>query len=349
MVIIDASLKSKSPSDAPRLSAATWVDRVLPIIQASSTEGRQIAQVRSSGSTMSPSAIRSELNAAAGAAQRTYQQVTVLHPPTALTAAAGLLDACLVLRSQAASEMAKAVSGELSQAAAARSSGSGSGSLGSGSLGSGAAASSSAGASGGSVLGNAGSGSGGGGASSDPQVKAIGTAGQDFQIADRAYALFAQRLPSVGVTAPASTWVNDANQYSASSLQTYVSTLGDGGSGSTSSGQQIAIPAVTLNPGPLNVQNGVEVLVATNAVSISAVVQNTGTQTEGNLSVIASINPSAGNAVFKQVISLPPGAAYNTPLGPLNPKPGAVTTLTIQVVSLAGASLASSTVTFMTA
>lgn len=333
VVIIDASLKSRSPGVAPRLSAAAWVDRVLPIIQASSTEGRMIANIRSSGSGMAPSSITSQLNQVAAGARRTYQAAAALNPPAQLSAAGGLLDACLLVRSQAAGEMAQAVGRELA-------SGSGLPSTTAPTIAIGSAPPTPSS----SLTADAGSGT-------DPQIKALGAAGRDFEIADRAYRLFAQRLPSVGVKAPTSTWVDDPSQYSSSNLEVFAADLRSAGTGSgpgSSSDHQITIPMVTLNPGPLNVQGGVEILVATKAVSISAVVSNNGTQTEGTLAVIATINPSAGNAVFKQIISLPPGAAYNTPLGPLNPKPGAVTTLTIAVISASGTSLATSTVTFTT-
>jgi hypothetical protein len=304
VVVIDASLKSRSPNVAPRMAASAWVDRVLPIIQESTTEGREIARVRSSGVTSSSAtSITSQVGQVATAAQRSYQQLVALHPPDQLAGAAGLLEACLLVRFQAAGAMAQALTKELGNGAPS---------------------------------------------GTDPQVAALTSAGQDFQLSDRAYSLFAQRLPDLGVRAPASTWVSDPSQYDAGNVQAFLTDLSNAKTGNPV--HQLSIASVTLTPSPLNTAGGVEVLVPTNQVSVSAVVANTGTERENLLAVQASIAPSAGNAVYKQVISLPPGAAYNAQLGPLNPPPGAVVTLTVTVTPPPGSPTptVSKVITFMT-
>lgn len=304
VVIIDASLKSRSPSVAPRMAAAAWVDRALPIIQASTTQGQEIARVRSAGfSSTSASSITSQVAQTATAAKQSYQQLSALQPPDQLVGAAGLLEASLLVRSQAAAAMAQALSRELGNGAPS---------------------------------------------GDDPQVAALTTVGQDFQIADRAYSLFAQRLPAVGVKAPASTWVSDPTQYQAANLGVFLASLRNAQAGIPV--HQLTIASVTLTPAPLNTVGGVELLIPTNQVSASVVVANTGTERENFLAVQASISPSAGNAVFKQVISLPAGAAYNAQLGPLNPQPGAVVTLTATVTPPPGSptSMVTKVVTFMT-
>ena len=304
VVIIDASLKSRSPSVAPRMAATAWVDRVLPIIQASTTQGREINRVRSSGiGSSSSSSVTSQVAQTATAAKNSYQQLSALRPPDELVGAAGLLEASLLVRSQAAAAMAQALTRELGNGAPS---------------------------------------------GSDPQVGALTTVGQDFQISDRAYSLFAQRLPAVGVKAPASSWVSDPTQYDAGNIQVFLASLRNAAAGIPV--HQLTIAQVILTPSPLNTAGGVEVLTPTNQVMVSVVVANTGTERENLLAVQASISPSAGNAVFKQVISLPPGAAYNAQLGPLNPQPGAVVTLTATVTPPPGSptSPVSSVVTFMT-
>ncbi|MDQ6837168.1 MAG: hypothetical protein M3137_02180 [Actinomycetota bacterium] len=304
VVVIDASLKSRSPTVAPRLAATAWVDRVLPIIEASTTQGQEIQQVRNTGVTsVSASSITSQVNQAATAARRSYQQLSALRAPDQLVGAAGLLEACLLVRSQAAAAMAGALTKELANGAPS---------------------------------------------GVDPQLGALTTAGQDFQVADRAYSLFAQRLPTVGVKAPASSWVNDPTQYQADMLQIFLASLRNASSGGPV--HQLIIASLTLTPSPLNILGGVDVLIPTNQVSVSVVVANTGTERENLLAVQASIAPSAGNAVIKTTISLPPGAAFNAQLGPLNPPPGAVVTLTATVTPPPGSPtpVATRTVTFQT-
>lgn len=304
VVIIDASLKSRSPSVAPRMAASAWVDRVLPIIQASTTQGQEIDRVRMSGvSSLSASSLTAQVAQTATAAQHSYQQLSALRPPDELVGAAGLLEASLLVRSQAAGAMAQALNRELGNGAPS---------------------------------------------GDDPQVGALTTVGQDFQISDRAYALFAQRLPAVGVKAPASSWVSDPTEYQTGNIQVFLSSLRNAKAGLPV--HQLTIAAVTLTPSPLNTVGGVELLIPTNQVSASVVVANTGTERENLLAVQASISPSAGNAVYKQVISLPPGAAFNAQLGPLNPQPGAVVTLTVTVTPPPGSptSMVTKVVTFMT-
>jgi hypothetical protein len=304
VVIIDASLKSRSPSVAPRMAASAWVDRVLPIIQASTAQGQEIARIRSSGvSSSSASSITAQIAQTATAAKNSYRQLSALRPPDQLVGATGLLEASLLVRSQAAAAMAQALNRELGNGAPS---------------------------------------------GTDPQVGALTTVGQDFQISDRAYSLFAQRLPAIGVRAPASSWVSDPTQYNAGNVQVFLASLRNAAAGLPV--HQLTIASVTLTPSPLNTVGGVEVLIPTSQVSVSVVVANTGTERENLLAVQASISPSAGNAVYKQVISLPPGAAYNALLGPLNPQPGAVVTLTATVTPPPGSptSAVSSVVTFMT-
>ncbi|MDQ2728897.1 MAG: hypothetical protein M3Y91_13795 [Actinomycetota bacterium] len=304
VVIIDASLKSRSPSVAPRMAASAWVDRALPIIQASTTQGQEIAKVRSSGfGSTSASSLTGQVGQVASAAKRSYDQLVALKPPDQLVGAAGLLEASLLVRLQAAAAMAQALSKELGNGAPS---------------------------------------------GSDPQVGALTTVGQDFQVSDRAYSLFAQRLPAVGVKAPVSSWVSDPSQYQAGNLQVFLASLRNAQAGLPV--HQLTIASVTLTPSPLNTVGGVEVLIPTAQVSASVVVANTGTERENLLGVQASISPSAGNAVYKQVISLPAGAAYNAQLGPLNPQPGAVVTLTVTVAPPPGSptSMVTKVVTFMT-
>ncbi len=102
VVVIDASLKSRSPAPAETLSGQAWIDQVLPIIARSSTEGREITQLRTAGLGMSASTISAELDQITQAAQANYTAVLDLKAPASAGGAPGLLEASLLVRSQAA-------------------------------------------------------------------------------------------------------------------------------------------------------------------------------------------------------------------------------------------------------
>ncbi len=117
VVLIDASLKSQSPAQAQTLSGQAWIDDVLPVIAASTTEGREITQIRTAGIGMSATAISGQLTQAATAAQHDYQSVVALKTPASLGGSPGLLEASLLVRAQAAQAAATAVRSVLSGSA----------------------------------------------------------------------------------------------------------------------------------------------------------------------------------------------------------------------------------------
>ncbi|MCU4186093.1 hypothetical protein K6U06_17120 [Acidiferrimicrobium sp. IK] len=117
VVIIDASLKSRSPAPAQTLSGQAWIDDVLPVIAASTTEGQEITQIRAHGLGMSGSQISAALNQAAKGAEHNYQSVLALKAPASAGGAPGLLEACLLVRAHAAQAAATAMTAVLSAAA----------------------------------------------------------------------------------------------------------------------------------------------------------------------------------------------------------------------------------------
>jgi hypothetical protein len=114
VLLIDASIKSKSPSTAQRLSGQEWIDQTLPLIKASTQQGEQLAAIRQNGLTMSASAIASQVKQTATAAASTYASAEKLVPPSNYGSAGGFLDACLLLREQAAASFAKSLVATLS-------------------------------------------------------------------------------------------------------------------------------------------------------------------------------------------------------------------------------------------
>ena len=114
MVIIDASLKSRSPAPAATLSGQAWVDQVLPVIGASTAEGQEITHIRTSGLGMQATQISGQLDQAAAGAERNYTSVAALKPPASAGGAPGLLEACLLVRARAATAAASAMTAVLS-------------------------------------------------------------------------------------------------------------------------------------------------------------------------------------------------------------------------------------------
>ena len=288
VLLIDASVHWRSPGPGRQLASGAWVDRVLPVITASNTEGVQLDQLWSSGLNMKASQVTALIDQVATGAGVAYKQVVNLHPPTNLGGSAGLLEACLLARSQAAAILQGVVTQTLS------------------------------------------------GPSPSPQLTSqVQTAGNDLQVADRAYELFSSTLPNVGVTMPASQWLGNDGPYQSQAAQVFLASLHS--SASATPLHQLAIYAVTTTPSPVNTQGSTEVLPDARAITVTIVVADTGNQPERNLTVLASLVPSAGAGSAKDFVDLQPGQAHTIEnLGPLNPPEGTPVTLTVTVTPPAG-------------
>jgi hypothetical protein len=107
-LLVDASVHSRSPKAGTALTNAAWVDKVLPYITASNEQGGEIARLATSSLPAGPKAAVDELEAVAAAAKQTYRSVVAADPPQEVTAAAGLLQACLAAREQGTAQMASA-------------------------------------------------------------------------------------------------------------------------------------------------------------------------------------------------------------------------------------------------
>lgn len=116
VVLLDASLKSRSPAPAQVLSAQTWIDRVLPVIGDSTARGRQLDAVRTAGLRMPAASVRSQLQQVASSAAADERAVAALRSPVAAGAAPGLLRAALAVRARASASMARAVTSVLAGA-----------------------------------------------------------------------------------------------------------------------------------------------------------------------------------------------------------------------------------------
>src|SRR5579872_848837 len=108
VLLIDASLHSRSPGPGQQLAAGDWVDHALPVISESNTEGVRVQQLWSGALKMKPASVTSEIDQIAVGAAAAYRTVVGLRPPSQLAGAAGLLEACLLARSQAAASLQSA-------------------------------------------------------------------------------------------------------------------------------------------------------------------------------------------------------------------------------------------------
>lgn len=114
VLLIDASVKSRSPGPVRVLAAQDWVDRALPIVAQSTAQGAEINAVRASGLSMTASGITAELDQAAAGARSSFQSAEALRPPPNIATADGALVVCLQTRAQAAASVAAAMAQTLS-------------------------------------------------------------------------------------------------------------------------------------------------------------------------------------------------------------------------------------------
>ncbi len=315
VLLVDAALRSRSPSPGQQLAAGAWVDRVLPIVSASTAEGNQIAGIWANGIGTPAPSLTYQLNQIATESADNYRQLVALRPPTDLAGAAGLLEACLLTRSQAASALRGALLPVLqgnnppssgTTTTAVNSSGSG----------------------------NA--------------LTAIQTAGNDMQIGDRAYQLFLHNLPKLGVALPASAWAGNPSPYQPGAAQLFLTSLQNNLQATPV--HQLQIYSVTLSPAPVSLQGSTQVLPDSSAVGVTVVVADTGNQPEKGLTITAAISAAGNTSSVRDFLDLTAGQARTiTQMGPLNPPQGVPVTLTVTVTPVAGSatSVVSKTLTFV--
>jgi hypothetical protein len=109
VLLIDASLHSRSPVTDNELATGAWVDRAVPLVTSSIEQGQQLAGVWATGFHTSAATLSAELDQIATGTASTYQQAAALRPPVALAGAAGLLDAALLARSEGAAAIRAAL------------------------------------------------------------------------------------------------------------------------------------------------------------------------------------------------------------------------------------------------
>ncbi len=319
VLLIDASLNSRSPSPQESLAAGAWVDRVLPVIATSNAEGREMAAVWSANPATPAAQRQSSMDDISAGATRAYATVTHLQPPSELAGAAGLLDAALLARSRAATGLDKALAAALGPAGVSA----------------GTAAAVSA-----------------GGSTARPTttttitptavaissvVPAVTAAGSEIQVGDQAYQLFRSSVPaSLGVQVPASAWAADPAPYTAQGAEVFLTTLQN--SVTTSPVYQARIYGISTTPGPVGQNGTTEIVPDASTLTLDVVIANTGNQSLNNLTVTASLSPAAGgSSSVRDFVNLAVGQAYTIQgMGPLTPRQGVPVTLTVTVSPQSG-------------
>jgi hypothetical protein len=321
VLLIDASLHSRSPGPDNQLATGAWVDRALPLMTASTEEGRQLAAIWSDGLHLPAASLSLQLDQISSNAAAAYRQAAALRPPDNLAGPAGLLDASLLARSEAAAAvrdaLAPVVLGNRSPAGPAS---------GAASLASGAASL----------------------ASSATILAGIETAGQDLQVGDQAYRLFLRSLPNLGVAIPSSVWGADPTPYQPAKAQIFLISLEN--ALSATAVHQLRIDAITTSPGLVASRGNVQVLPDSPAMSVTVVLSDTGNQPENDLTVTAAIASRTTFSSVRDFVSLTAGQSQTVQsMGPLIPPHGVDVHLTVTVTPPAGSPTppVTHTITFM--
>ncbi len=320
ILLIDASVNSRSPGPQETLAADTWIDRALPVIATSNADGQVLASIWAGGLKMPATQVESSFSDLARRSAAAYSTMSALQPPASLEGAAGLLDATLLARSRAAARLLAAIAATLGP--------------------------------GGSTPATA--------AVADQTTKDRSTttttiptavavsqvvpqivaAGSEIQVGDQAYQLFLSSVPaSLKVRMPSSSWGSNATPYTAQAAQVFVTTLQN--SVTTSPVSQVKIYGIATSPAPVASSGTIQVLPDSSTLDLNVVVANTGNQPLDNLTVTATISPAgSGGSSVRDFVSLGVGQAYTVNgMGPLNPPQGVPVTLTVTVTSQSAAGL----------
>ena len=173
-------------------------------------------------------------------------------------------------------------------------------------------------------------------------MKAIEAAGNDIQISDRAYQLFLNNLPKLGVALPASAWGTNATPYQPDAAQLFLTSLQNNLQATPI--HQLEIYSVALTPAPVSLQGQTQVLPASSALGVTVVVADTGNQPEQGATVTAAIAAGGSSSSVRDFVDLTPGQARTiSEMGPLNPPQGVPVTLTVTVTPASGSAVTAAT------
>ncbi len=119
VLLIDASVKSRSPAPVRSLAGQAWYDRVQPLIQQSTVSGHELDALRTGSKAITASVLQSDLQDLVTSTRTTLASYQKLRAPASLESSAGLLETALLVRSQASASLAAAVRQQLARSATA--------------------------------------------------------------------------------------------------------------------------------------------------------------------------------------------------------------------------------------
>lgn len=297
VLLINASLQSRSQGPGQQLAAGAWVDRILPIITASNEQGNQVAAIWTNGAQVSGATLLAELGQTATAAGTSYKEAVDLRPPPEEAGPSGLLEAALYMRNKAINllktTLQPVLTGQVTTAAVSP-------------------------------------------AGVGPTVlSAIQSVGDDLKIGDLAYQSFLESLPKLGVNIPGSAWGGNLNPYQPGPAQVFLTTLQN--AQSSAPVHEIKIYSVTTSPPAVSKSGGIELLPDQQSLLVTVVIADVGNQPENGLTVTASISPATIAPSVRVFENLTPGQSYSiVGMGPLGPPQGVPVTLTVTVTPEAG-------------
>ncbi|MHB8505695.1 MAG: hypothetical protein ACYDEN_08265, partial [Acidimicrobiales bacterium] len=113
VLLVDASIKSRSPGPTRQLNGSIWIDRAFALVEQSDVQGEELASFLSDTKPTSGAAVTAQLDGVAAGARSTYLAYTRIRPPADLAGAAGLLQSCLLVRSEEARRIESAATAAL--------------------------------------------------------------------------------------------------------------------------------------------------------------------------------------------------------------------------------------------
>ncbi|HLH45518.1 MAG TPA: hypothetical protein VKV25_00080, partial [Acidimicrobiales bacterium] len=116
VILIDASIKARSPNPPRRLAGQEWVDRAYRVVGQANVAGQDLSAFLASSGKVTQTSVDADLADMAGAARGAYRSFQGMRAPSNLAAASGLLQTCLLVRSESTAAIASAVKAELQAA-----------------------------------------------------------------------------------------------------------------------------------------------------------------------------------------------------------------------------------------
>jgi len=113
VLLVDASIKSRSPGPVKTLSSQAWVDQAQPILGETISQGDEINQLLTEPVATSARTILPELQGVVANATQTVASAQALKPPATIEGPSGLLIICLETRLEGAQTLSAAMSAAL--------------------------------------------------------------------------------------------------------------------------------------------------------------------------------------------------------------------------------------------